>query len=156
VNGTPSGVLFFGLNQSSAVKVAGDDALPKFRFAGDAMHRQLRENFLRCRFAHVVFGIGRELRAHETGDLPASPSAPASLFAPGFIHSVREVLEVDPGVADENVGWGMMEKPSHRRVGQRPLPKHRFASGEIRTERSIQLKDCPRGETSLPQTLRVR
>lgn len=63
------------------------------------------------------------------------------------------MLEMASRVADELIAAPHLENPSHRRIGRRPIPQHRFVPAQIGGEGSVQQQHRLRRGASQPEPL---
>lgn len=88
-------------------------------------------------FDYRMEGIAWEFRANDTRQLPAGPRAPAALVTAGFVHAIRQVLEMDTGIADENIRRRVAQEPAHPGIGQGPAVQFRFIALQVGAKTAV-------------------
>lgn len=140
---------------SGAGRSDGKDGLPKGRLSCKSMDGEPRMDVVQARFDHRVFRIRRPVGTHRAHDRPAGPGAPLPLVPPRGVHAVGVVLEMDAGVANEQVRGGVLQDPGERGIRHGPGGEHGFVSRQFGPHGPVQAKEGPGGETARPQRLTV-
>ena len=129
--------------------------LPPGGFAGETVGGEFLRDQLARGFGDVVFGVGGKFGPDDAGDAPAGPGAPAALLATRLADPVGKVLEMHPGIADEDLWRCVSQKPRHSFVGQGPRLQHRFIAPEIGQEGAIEFQNGAGRKAALPEVVRV-
>jgi hypothetical protein len=128
---------------------------PRVGLARMSVDAQRLENFCARRLFHHMPRIRGQVGAHDPRQRPARPRPPPPLFAARFIHAVRVVLKMHPGIAEKNTHRRMRNQPTHRRVRHRVATQHRLLSAQLGAECPIEAQQRSRRLTLQPQAMTV-
>lgn len=132
---------------------------PQCGLAGVAKTIQIRGDFLFTRLADAflfqLFFVGWHVGEGQASHPPAGPRAPRAQLRPGTGHPGGEMLPMPSRISQKVLRGMVLEKPSHGRIGKRPLLQDRFIPLQIRPHGPIQKQNRPRGKTLQPKALRV-
>lgn len=132
-----------------------EHGVPEWAFAREGVAVELFEDKGLGGFDHCVSGVAGEVGAEVADEGPAGPGAPASLVTAGLSEAAGVVLEVNAGIADEDVGRGVGEEPGHGGVGHGPFGEDGVLGGEVGPHGAVEAEDGAGGEAALPELVAV-
>jgi len=86
---------------------------------------------------------------------PARPGPPPALLPARFVHPIRVMLKMNPGIANEDPLRRVPHDPDDRCVGHRPIRQDRFVALEVCAHRPVEAQDRAGGVFSLPERMGI-
>lgn len=101
--------------------------------------------------------IGRPLRVHPSGQLPAGPGPGRSALRVVSAHPGGQMLEMPPWISEETTHFAMPQDPANRTIGQGMSHQKFVVEGRIqpRPHRTVEHQQGLGGQTLQPPRLRT-